>query len=230
MAVAALLVEGAVALSAGHAILRVVEIVRGAGPAGVALYAAAYVAFTLLLIPGSLLTAAAGLMYGPWLGILLVSPVSVAAATLAFLLGRTAARDFIAGRIDGDPRFKAIDAAIGHRGFRIVLLLRLSPVFPFNLLNYALGATDVRLRDYVLGSFVGMLPGTFMYVYVGSLVRSVASLADGPPAGRATAYMYWAGLAATVAVTLYITRLARAALQSDLANPGRQDAAPECSR
>lgn len=179
--------------------------------AGVAAYVAAYVTVTLLLLPASLLTAGAGLAYGPILGTTLVSPVSVAAATLAFLLGRTVARDWVATRIAGDARFAAIDAAIGRHGFRIVALLRLSPLVPFSVLNYALGLTRVRPRDFVLGSFVGMLPGTLLYVYLGSLVTTVSGL--GPDRGSGAAQgLYWAGLAATLLATVSITRIARRAL------------------
>ncbi|MEO7273935.1 MAG: TVP38/TMEM64 family protein [Vicinamibacterales bacterium] len=217
VALVALAAEFAVALPMRHAIGHLVDWIRSAGATGVAAYAAVYIVFTVLLIPGSLLTAGAGLAYGPWLGLLLVSPVSVAAATLSFVLGRTVARGWIAKRIAADPRFRAVDAAIGQRGFKIVLLLRLSPLFPFNVLNYALGLTDVRLRDFILASFIGMLPGTFLYVYLGSLVSNVASLSAGGDAGSAAQrFVYWAGLAATVAVTLYVTRVARGALQTEL--------------
>ena len=194
VALVALAVEFAVAVPMRHTIGQLVDWIRSAGVIGVAAYAAVYIVFTVLLIPGSLLTAGAGLAYGPWLGLLLVSPVSVAAATLSFVLGRTVARGWITRRIAVDPRFRAVDAAIGRRGFRIVLLLRLSPLFPFNVLNYALGLTDVRLRDFILASFLGMLPGTFLYVYLGSLVSNVASLSAAGDAGggaRRFAYLGW---------------------------------------
>src|SRR5439155_1598399 len=131
----------------------------------------------------------------------------------AFPLGRTPARDAIAARIGTSPRFAAIDRAVGREGLRIVLLVRLSPVFPFNLLNYAFGLTRVTLRDYLIGSLVGMLPGTVMYVYLGSLVTSFTELAAGRPSGGALQQaFYFGGLVATVAVTLYVTRVARRAL------------------
>jgi uncharacterized membrane protein YdjX (TVP38/TMEM64 family) len=217
VALVALAAEFAVTLPMRHAIGHLIDWIRSAGATGVAVYAVVYVVFTILLIPGSLLTAGAGLAYGPRLGILLVSPVSVAAATLSFVLGRTIARGWIARRVAADARFRAVDAAIGRRGFKIVLLLRLSPLFPFNALNYALGLTDVRLRDYILASFVGMLPGTFFYVYLGSLVSTVASLSPGGDAGSTgRRLLYWAGLAATVAVTIYVTRIVRGALETEL--------------
>ena len=198
--------------------LLLVEWIRDAGLVGVIVYSIAYVAATLLLLPGSILTAGAGLAYGPLWGTLLVSPVSVLAATLAFLLGRGIARKRVARRIAQHPRFSAIDEAIGDSGFKIVLLLRLSPIFPFNLLNYALGLTRVSLRDYVLASLLGMLPGTFLYVYLGSLVTSASELLSGkrPAMGLWEQILYWGGLAATLVVTVLITRMARQALNKAL--------------
>lgn len=230
VALGALAVELAVAVPFGRLIGQFVEWMQAAGMLGVLAYAAVYVTATVFVLPGSVLTAGAGLAYGPWLGTLLVSPVSVAAATLAFTLGRTVARGWVTRRMEADRRFHAIDAAVSQRGFQIVALLRLSPVFPFNVLNYALGLTGVRLRDYVLGSFVGMLPGTFLYVYLGSLVRDVAELAAGTSGGAGTRYLQWAGLAATVAVTAYITRVARRALRQELDRHDPGDVAHESSR
>jgi uncharacterized membrane protein YdjX (TVP38/TMEM64 family) len=194
--------------------LALVAWIRGAGAGGVAAFAVAYIAATVLLLPGSVLTLGAGFAYGPALGLLLVSPVSVVAATAAFSLGRSIARGWVARKVSGDPRFAAIDEAVGESGFKIVFLLRLSPVLPFNLLNFTLGLTRVRLRDYVAASFLGMLPGTLLYVYLGSLVTSASELAAGRgvSAGSWQKALYVAGLVATVAATVVITRVARQAL------------------
>ncbi len=195
-------------------VLALVDSIRGAGAAGVAVFAIAYVAATVLLLPGSVLTLGAGFAYGPLWGTLLVSPASVVAATSAFLLGRTVARGWIARRVAGSPRFAAIDEAVGESGFKIVLLLRLSPLFPFSLLNYALGLTRVSPRNFVVASALGMLPGTILYVYLGSLVTSASELAGGGGggAGASRSILYWAGLAATVIATVLVTRIARRAL------------------
>lgn len=194
--------------------LRLVEWIRGAGAPGMLVYVLVYVVATVGLLPGSILTLGAGFAYGPIVGTALVSPASVMGATLACLLGRSLARRWIARRVAGNPKFQAIDLAIRESGFKIVLLLRLSPVFPFNLLNYGLGLTAVRLRDYVLASFLGMLPGTFLYVYLGSLATSASALLSGKraDAGWGGQAIYWGGLAATVLVTVFVTRLARRAL------------------
>jgi uncharacterized membrane protein YdjX (TVP38/TMEM64 family) len=198
--------------------LAVVEWVHDAGAAGVGLYALAYVVATLLFLPGSVLTIGAGFAYGPLLAILLVSPVSVLAATVAFLAGRSIARPWVARRMAEDPRFASIDAAVGDSGFLIVLLLRLSPLVPFNLLNYALGLTRIRLRDYVLASWIGMLPGTLLYVYLGSLVTSASEIVSGerPSAGGWGQALYWGGFVATVLAAILVARLARRALNRAL--------------
>ncbi len=192
---------------------RALEWIGDLGPAGAAAFVGIYVVACVLFIPGSILTLGAGAVYGVVRGSLLVSVASTLGATAAFLAGRYLARDWVARRIEGNERFRAIDRAVGREGWKIVGLTRLSPVFPFNLLNYAYGLTRVSLRDYVLASWIGMIPGTVMYVYLGSLAGSLATLdAGGGGRSRAQWVLYVVGLAATVAVTVYVTRIARAAL------------------
>lgn len=211
-------VAAIVLLPVNEWLLKLVEGIRDMGGVGAAVFVAAYVAATVLLLPGSILTLGAGFAYGPVYGTLLVMLASNLGATLAFLLGRTVLRGWVARRISSDARFSAVDAAVGAQGFRVVLLLRLSPLFPFNLLNYALGLTRVRLRDYVLASVPGMFPGTLLYVYLGSLVTSVSQLTSGqrPDSGPWGRVLFWGGLVATIAVTVLITRIARRALDSAL--------------
>lgn len=205
-----------------EALLRLVEWARAAGPAGAVLYALAYVLATVLFLPGSVLTLGAGFAWGLVGGMAVVVPASVCGAMFAFLLGRTVLREPIARRVERTPRFAAVDRAIGEQGFRLVLLLRLSPVFPFNLLNYALGLTRVRFTDYFLASVAGMFPGTLLYVYLGSLVTSAAELVSGrrPSAGLAGQVLFGVGLLATAAATLLIARAARRALEATLALSG----------
>jgi uncharacterized membrane protein YdjX (TVP38/TMEM64 family) len=185
---------------------------RGAGALGILVYVAAYAVGAMCMVPSSLLMMTAGMAYGVVWGTLIASPASVVAATFAWLVGRTVARRRVARWAAADPRFHALDAAVGDRGLQIVTLVRLSPLFPFTLLNLAFGVTTVRLRDYALGSLVGLLPVTVLYVYIGSIV---GDLALGRGAGAATPARHVVtvvGLAATVAVTVYVTRLARKAL------------------
>jgi uncharacterized membrane protein YdjX (TVP38/TMEM64 family) len=188
--------------------------VEGLGWWGPAVFIAAYAAATVAFVPGAILTIAAGAIFGVVEGTLIVFVAATLGAMGAFLVARYFARSAIEKRIEGNPRFAAIDRAVAQQGRRIVLLLRLSPVFPFNLLNYALGLTQVRFSDYAVAS-IGMLPGTLLYVYAGAVAGEVAAIAGGvAPEKGAGYYAFWAiGLGATIAVTAVITRTARQALQ-----------------
>lgn len=190
--------------------------IRSLGPWGPALFVLLYVVATVLFLPGSILTLGAGAAFGLVRGVVVVSIAATLGATAAFLVGRYLARDWVAARIERRGSFRALDEAVAREGWKIVGLMRLSPVVPFNLLNYAFGATRVPLRDYVLASWVGMLPGTVLYVYLGSVAGRLATATlgarDEPARGVAEWGLYGLGLCATVAVTVYVTRLARAAL------------------
>lgn len=173
-----------------------------------------YALATVAFVPGSLLTLAAGAVFGLLRGALYVLIGATLGSSAAFLIARYAARRWVEKRVSRDPRFAAVDRAIGREGGKIVLLLRLSPVFPYNLLNYALGLTRVRFVDYLIAS-VGMIPGIFLYVYTGRIVGDVAALAAGVEVERRTGdyVLLIAGLIATVLVTWYVTRVARRALR-----------------
>jgi uncharacterized membrane protein YdjX (TVP38/TMEM64 family) len=190
--------------------------IRGAGTTGVVVFVVAYVVSALLLLPGSALTLGAGFAYGPVWGTILVVPTSMLAAMLAFLVARHGGRGRIARRIERDPRFAAIDRAIGGAGFKIVCLLRLSPVFPYSILNYALGLSAVQSRHYVTASFAGMLPGTILYVYLGSAITSATELGEAPAASSLGTWIYWAGLVCTIASVVVTTRVARSAIRDEL--------------
>jgi len=175
---------------------------------------------TVLLIPGSLLTLGSGVLFGLVWGSVYVFFAATLGATLAFWLGRTVARDWVSNKISAYPKFAAIDTAVAKEGFKIVFLTRLSPLFPFNILNYAFGITQVSLKDYVLGS-VGMIPGTILYVYIGSLIGSVAQIGmKGATLDPQTQKLQWIakiiGFIATIAVTVYITRIAKKALNDSI--------------
>jgi uncharacterized membrane protein YdjX (TVP38/TMEM64 family) len=173
-------------------------------------YATAAVAF----VPGSLLTLAAGAIFGIGKGIILVFIAAVLGSSAAFLIARYVARAAIERRLASNPKFAAIDRAVGVQGRKIVFLLRLSPVFPFNLLNYGLGLTNVRFVDYVLAS-AGMIPGTILFVYYGKLAGDVAALAGGAAVEKGTGYyaVLILGLVATIVATAIVTRTARKALR-----------------
>jgi uncharacterized membrane protein YdjX (TVP38/TMEM64 family) len=195
------------------------EWIQTLGRAGIGVFVLGYIGLTLLFAPGSILTLIAGFVWGPVLGTLVVWPTATVAAALAFLVGRFVARGWVERKIEGNERFEAIDRAVAKNGFRIVFLLRLSPIFPYNLLNYALGLTKVSLPSYMLASLLGMLPGTAAYVYLGSLVTTASRLAEGVDRqSPVQTVLYWAGLVATVLVTILVTRYARAELKKSLAD------------
>jgi uncharacterized membrane protein YdjX (TVP38/TMEM64 family) len=216
-----LLVAAIVAVAAGLPLARwladgAVWAEHHPGGAG-ALFVAAYTVAAVLAVPGTLLTLGAGFTFGLVLGVALVSAGSVLGAIAAFLLGRFVARGWVARRIADSPRWRALDSATRHDAFTLVLLARLSPLLPYNMLNYAFGLTDVRLRDYALGSWVGMLPATVLYVYIGSLAKNVPALTSGHlDASWATRALLVGGLVATVGLTLLIAQRATRALRHRL--------------
>ena len=190
--------------------------VQGHGRWAPILFIAVYVAACVLFVPGSWITLGGGALFGLWWGVVYVFSGALAGATLSFLLGRFVARDWVVRRLESYPRFRALDAAVGRDGWKIVLLTRLSPGFPFTLLNYAYGVTQVSLRDYFFASAVGMLPGTILYVYLGSLAGDLSRLRQ----SRARTPAEWAllgvGLVVTAILTIYVARLARKALGNKL--------------
>jgi uncharacterized membrane protein YdjX (TVP38/TMEM64 family) len=191
--------------------------VEGLGVWGPVAFILGYALATVAFVPGSLLTLAAGAIFGLARGTLYTLAGATFGACGAFLVARYLARGAIERKIAGNARFAAIDRAVGKEGLKIVALLRLSPVFPFNLLNYALGLTRVRFLHYLLAS-AAMLPGTLLYVYYGKAAGSLAAVAGGVKADKGTAY--WVtlgvGLAATLAVTTFVTRLAGKALRQEI--------------
>ena len=189
--------------------------IENMGVYGYAIFTLAYIGFTVLFLPGFILTLGAGAVFGLLGGFFVVVIGGTTGACLAFLLGRFFARDWVATKVEGSKRFSAIDRAVGDKGWKIVFLTRLSPVFPFNLINYAYGLTKISFPHYALATLIGMLPGIFVYVYIGALAGDVARAAAGeqPDTGGLTMAMQGVGLLATIAVTFYITKLARQALQ-----------------
>ena len=207
--------------SAIELIPRFADWVARNGMAGVLLFVLGYVAATVAFVPGSLLTIAAGAIFGLAKGTALVFVAATLGASAAFLVSRYLARPLVERRLTGNDRFVAVDRAVGQEGRKIVFLLRLSPVFPFNLLNYALGLTKVSFRDYILAS-AGMLPATLLYVYYGKILGDVARIATGMPIPRGPEYyvLLGIGLAATIVVTALVTRTARRALRDAIGDGG----------
>ena len=187
------------------------------GTVGILIFIVVYAFATVLLAPGAILTIGAGFAFGLWKGFLAVSAGATLGASLAFLVARFIARDKIETMAKGNDKFRKIDNAIGEQGAKLIFLLRLSPVIPFNLSNYFYGLTAVRFWPYVLASWIGMMPGTLLYVYIGTAGRAAVIAAAGGAAAK-HGWQYWTflgvGFAATVAVTIWVTKIARDALKS----------------
>lgn len=212
---------GVVALIAGVRLLPVGEWLgslnqwlEGLGAVGIVVFILAYILATVFFLPGVILTLGAGFAFGLLWGMVGVSIGSTAGAACAFLIARYFARQKVSRALSGKSNFRAIDRVVGEKGWRIVLLLRLSPLVPFNLQNYLYGLTAIRFWPYVLASWIGMLPGTLLYVYLGAAGRVGIKAAAAGETGRDPLEMvfFGVGLLATLVVTVYVTRLARRAL------------------
>ncbi|PYK66323.1 MAG: TVP38/TMEM64 family protein, partial [Verrucomicrobia bacterium] len=190
--------------------------VAHAGVAGIFVFIGVYAVATVLLAPGSILTIGAGFAFGLWKGFLAVSAGATLGASLAFLVARFIARDKIETIAQRNEKFRKLDSAIGQQGARLIFLLRLSPVIPFNLSNYFYGLTAVKFWPYVLASWIGMMPGTFLYVYIGIAGKATVAATAGGEAVKHD-WQYWTffgvGFAATIVVTIWVTKIARNALR-----------------
>jgi uncharacterized membrane protein YdjX (TVP38/TMEM64 family) len=199
----------------GDVVLGFVAGMENAGPAGWAAFTAMYVGLTLLMVPASWIQGAAGYLLGPVFGFLFAWLTSLIAGSISFWLAGTTLRRFIERKARRDVRFLAIDRAIGDEGHKLVMLLRLSPVSPYNVVNYALGLTQVRFRDYVLGTALGSIPPVLIYTYIGSSVGNVEQLLEGSAAGQAS-WMHAVGLLTTIVATVLVTRFAQRAVAKAL--------------
>ncbi|KAL3574141.1 hypothetical protein D5086_024754 [Populus alba] len=188
---------------------------KGYGPAGYALFVAVYAGLEILAIPAIPLTMSAGLLFGSLIGTIIVSISGTVAASIAFLIARYFARERILKLVQGNKKFLAIDKAIGENGFKVVTLLRLSPLLPFSLGNYLYGLTSVKFIPYVLGSWLGMLPGTWAYVSAGAFGRAIIQEESelGLGGGNGGLWTLGLGLLVTAIAATYVTRLAKDAVK-----------------
>lgn len=210
IALIALIITAVAFLPVGRYLQDAQDWVGSLGVWGPAAFVGLYIVACVFGLPGSVLTVGAGALFGLLHGTIIVSIGSTLGATAAFLVGRYLARGWVESKIAGSERFAAIDEAVGREGFKIVLLTRLSPVFPFTLLNFGYGVTRVRVRDYMLASWIGMIPGTVLYVYLGTLAETATSETT-----TGQIVLRVVGLLATIAVTVYVTRIARRALAAE---------------
>jgi uncharacterized membrane protein YdjX (TVP38/TMEM64 family) len=195
-------------------LLDLVAHIQGVGPAAPVAFILIYAFAVVALIPASLLTIAGGAVFGLFRGVIYSLIGATLGSTGAFLIGRYAARRLVARRLAAMPRFVAIERAVSARGRRIVLLLRLSPVVPFNFLNYALGLTTISVWDFMFAS-LGTVPGAVVYAYAGKVTGEALALAGKAEVPKNASYyaVLLAGLVATIVATTVVTRTARRALQ-----------------
>ena len=195
--------------------------IEGLGPAAYALFVLAYVLVTVLMMPAILLTLTAGFVFGLGRGFAVTVLGATCGCAASFLIARHLARDRVARYAGGNPRYSAIDRAIGREGWRIVFLLRLSPLVPFVFSNYFYGLTAIRFWPYVLASLTGLLPLTFLYVSFGAAARGALIEPTGP-----SGPWKWALLAAGIVVTTIATLYARTIVRRALEEEGRPSSQP----
>ncbi len=200
-AVMLLMAHGLPLRQSGEALL---EWVRHAGFAGVLLFVGVYVLSSLCLVPSLMLNVAAGYLWGLPLGMAIVLPANAGAAVTAFVFGRWLARDWAAARVARSRRLSAFDAALGRAGLKVMLLMRLSPVSPFAILNYTLGVTRVRFRDFVIASLFGTVPGTLLYVAIGSALGGAREVFAGATRPWQHQLMLWGVIPLAVAMVLLV--------------------------
>lgn len=182
---------------------------------GPVVYAAIYALCTVVMVPGTILTLASGVIFAElWVAFVCISAGSTLGAALAFLAGKTVLRKWVEGKITEYPVFQAVDAAIAKRGVLMVLLVRLSPVIPFNLLNYALSLTGISFFGYVFGSWVGMAPATFVFIFIPW--AGIHALDSTGQADVAKILLYVVGAIVSVAVIILVTYFAKRAIDQEM--------------
>jgi len=193
-----------------------IEWIFNQGPSGYLVYITISAMGTAMFFPGSIFVMGAGYIWGTAIGSIIASTSLTFSAALAFLISRYIARDWVAGKVSQIPSLNKLDAVVANSGFKFVLLIRLSPVFPFTLFNYAYGSTGVKFASYILGTWLGMIPGTVMYVYLGSLITEIAQIASGQlPLSEGISYYKTIGFMISIVVTIFIARFAHQTLSSE---------------
>lgn len=183
----------------------VIERTASSGPVGYLGFILIYIVSTVMMLPGSPLTFTAGALFGFWKGLIFVSIGSTLGASCAFMVSRYLIRKSIEKRVLKNKKFQSIDNEIDEQGWKIVILARLSPIIPFFLLNYALGITKIRFIHFIFASWVGMIPGTTVYVLMGTMGGAFIN-------GKKSSFewlLLGMGLIATILVTLLISKIVK---------------------
>lgn len=220
-ALAVVAAAGAVTILDAEAPARAAAALRGGGPLAAALLAVAYVLGAVLLVPAPILHLVTGFALGPFLGTAVAIPAAAAGACAAFAIGRWLVRERAALIAARTPALAGLDAALSETGFRVVLLLRLAPLSPFAVLNFLLGATPVRLRDFAAATLLGSVPGLLIEVYVGSLAATADALMREARSGRGAGALLFAAAATGVVMAALAWVLRRAAARATAAAAAR---------
>ncbi|CAL1362005.1 unnamed protein product [Linum trigynum] len=196
------------------------------GPWGPLVLVLVYIPLTVLAVPASVLTLGGGYLFGLPVGFIADSIGATLGATAAFLVGRTVGRPYIISKLKNYPKFQAVTIAVERSGFKIVLLLRLVPLLPFNMLNYLLSVTPVRVGDFVLASMLGVMPITFALVYVGTTLNDLSAITHGWAEASKMRWIFMVlGLAISGVLFFLIGRIAKAALEKALSENSDLEAA-----
>ncbi|KAG6766503.1 hypothetical protein POTOM_030589 [Populus tomentosa] len=188
------------------------------GPWGPLVLAIAYIPLTILAVPASVLTLGGGYLFGLPVGFVADSIGATVGAGAAFLLGRTIGRSFVVSKLKDYPKFSSVAIAIQKSGFKIVLLLRLVPLLPFNMLNYLLSITPVPIGEYMLASWIGMMPITLALVYIGTTLKDLSDVTHGWSEFSTTRWVLIVlGLVVSVVLMFCVTKVAKSALDKALA-------------
>jgi uncharacterized membrane protein YdjX (TVP38/TMEM64 family) len=197
---------------------RFVEQVRDAGIWGPVVLTICFIVALLFMIPVTPISLAAGMLFGFWMGLFTVCIGSIVGPALNYFVGRKLAYGWVASLIARKRTLRAIDRAVADQGFKIVLLGRLSPFFPFGILSYVFSLSRVPFLIYLLASFLGVLPCTIAYAYLGSVANDLSDLLEGRnQQGILEMVLLWGGLVMSVIASIYITRVAKVALDEALA-------------
>ena len=188
-------------------------------PLGVFVFAFVYVVWVSFLLPGSWLSMLSGFLYGTWLGSSVVFVGAFIGAHITFYLGRTFLKEWAQKKASNFPKIQIMEKAVKLEGFKVILLTRLSPLFPFGLLNFTYGLSEVKILDFTLG-MIGIIPGTILYCSLGSLALKVSNFGDVLSGREETGNFIWSliSISSTILVLLLILRSTRKIYQDSL-NP-----------